>query len=180
MIGNFVNNFSEVSGELIDEMEEQLDKGNTEDAKAIAGEIKMSLEKINLHGKRADGIVKSMLQHSWTSSGKKEPTDINVLAEKLRWLGSIRYTMASLIYIFKNPHYFACASIDNKVIDSNFCFIIACNTMHTGKAMKMAPKNVIEKYKAHLLNMYGENVPVEEEVYVIELEPTKSSRKCTK
>jgi two-component system NtrC family sensor kinase len=79
---NFVNNFSEVSGELIDEMEEQLDKGNTEDAKAIAGEIKMSLEKINLHGKRADGIVKSMLQHSRTSSGKKEPTDINVLADE--------------------------------------------------------------------------------------------------
>ena len=69
--------------------------------------------------------------------------DINVLAEKLRWLGSIRYTMASLIYIFKNPHYFACASIDNKVIDSNFCFIIACNTMHTGKAMKMAPKALL-------------------------------------
>ena len=79
---NFVNNFSEVSNELIDEMTEQLEKGNAEDAKAIAGEIKMSLDKINLHGKRADGIVKSMLQHSRTSSGKKEPTDINVLADE--------------------------------------------------------------------------------------------------
>jgi len=79
---NFVNNFSEVSGELIDEMTEQLEKGNSNDAKAIASEIKMSLEKINLHGKRADGIVKSMLQHSRTSSGKKEPTDINVLADE--------------------------------------------------------------------------------------------------
>ena len=79
---NFVNNFSEVSNELIDEMTEQLEKGNTEDAKAIANEVKMSLEKINLHGKRADGIVKSMLQHSRTSSGKKEPTDINVLADE--------------------------------------------------------------------------------------------------
>jgi signal transduction histidine kinase len=79
---NFVNNFSEVSNELIDEMEEQLAKGNTEDAKAIANEIKMSLEKINFHGKRADGIVKSMLQHSRTSTGKKEPTDINVLADE--------------------------------------------------------------------------------------------------
>ena len=79
---NFVNNFSEVSNELIDEMTEQLEKGNTEDAKAIASEVKMSLEKINLHGKRADGIVKSMLQHSRTSNNKKEPTDINVLADE--------------------------------------------------------------------------------------------------
>jgi len=79
---NFVNNFSEVSNELIEEMCEQLEKGNAEEAKAIANEVKMSLEKINLHGKRADGIVKSMLQHSRTSTGKKEPTDINVLADE--------------------------------------------------------------------------------------------------
>jgi signal transduction histidine kinase len=79
---NFVNNFSEVSNELIDEMTEQLEKGNAEEAKAIANEVKMSLEKINLHGKRADGIVKSMLQHSRTSTNKKEPTDINVLADE--------------------------------------------------------------------------------------------------
>ena len=79
---NFVNNFSEVSSELIDEMTEQLEKGNTEDAKAIANEVKMSLEKITHHGKRADGIVKSMLQHSRTSNNKKEPTDINALADE--------------------------------------------------------------------------------------------------
>lgn len=69
--------------------------------------------------------------------------DINVLAEKLRWIGSIRYTIASLIYIFKNPHYFATVQVDDKIIDSNFCFVIACNTMHTGKAMKMAPKALL-------------------------------------
>ncbi len=79
---NFVNNFSEVSSELIDEMKEKLEQGNAEDAKGIANEIKMSLEKINFHGKRADGIVKSMLQHSRTSTGKKEPTDINALADE--------------------------------------------------------------------------------------------------
>jgi two-component system, NtrC family, sensor kinase len=79
---NFVNNFSEVSIELIDEMHEKIETGNTEEAKAIASEIKMSLEKINFHGKRADGIVKSMLQHSRTSTGKKEPTDINALADE--------------------------------------------------------------------------------------------------
>jgi len=79
---NFVNNFSEVSNELIDEMTEELKKGNAEYAQAIAAEIKMSLEKINFHGKRADGIVKSMLQHSRTSAGKKEPTDVNALADE--------------------------------------------------------------------------------------------------
>ncbi len=63
-------------------MIEALENNNTEDAKSIANEIKMSLEKINFHGKRADGIVKSMLQHSRTSTGKKEPTDINALADE--------------------------------------------------------------------------------------------------
>ena len=79
---NFVNNFSDVSNELIDEMTEELTKGKTEDAVAIAEHVKQNLEKINFHGKRADAIVKSMLQHSRTSSGKKEPTDINALADE--------------------------------------------------------------------------------------------------
>src|SRR5690349_18995088 len=79
---NFVNNFSEVSNELIDEMVDEVKKGNTEDAEAIANDIKQNLEKINHHGKRADAIVKSMLQHSRSSSGKKEFTDINALADE--------------------------------------------------------------------------------------------------
>ena len=79
---NFVNNFSEVSNELIVEMNEELDKGEIEEAKAIASDIKQNLEKINHHGKRAGDIVKGMLQHSRTSSGKKEPTDINALADE--------------------------------------------------------------------------------------------------
>ena len=79
---NFVNNFSEVSNELIDEMNEELDKGDLEEAKAISLDIKQNLEKINHHGKRADNIVKGMLQHSRSSSGTKEPTDINALAEE--------------------------------------------------------------------------------------------------
>jgi signal transduction histidine kinase len=79
---NFVNNFSEVSNELIEEMKEELDKGNKEEAKAIADDVKQNLEKINFHGKRADAIVKSMLQHSRTSNNKKEPTDINALADE--------------------------------------------------------------------------------------------------
>ncbi|WP_157588915.1 sensor histidine kinase [Psychroserpens burtonensis] len=79
---NFVNNFSEVSNELIDEMNEELDKGDIEEAKAISADIKQNLEKINHHGKRADGIVKGMLQHSRSSSVEKEPTDINRLADE--------------------------------------------------------------------------------------------------
>ena len=68
---NFVNNFSEVSNELIDEMKEEIEKGNYEEVKAIANDVKENLEKINHHGKRADAIVKGMLQHSRSSSGKK-------------------------------------------------------------------------------------------------------------
>ncbi|RPA68656.1 hypothetical protein EF405_08740 [Cyclobacteriaceae bacterium YHN15] len=79
---NFVNNFSEASSEMIDEMREEIDKGQIEEARMIAGDIKQNLEKINHHGQRASDIVKSMLQHSRTSSGTREPTDINALADE--------------------------------------------------------------------------------------------------
>ncbi|HKK12599.1 MAG TPA: ATP-binding protein, partial [Flavobacteriaceae bacterium] len=79
---NFVNNFSEVSKELLEEMMEELKNGDTKEVEAIASDIIENLEKINHHGKRADGIVKGMLQHSRTSTGIKEPTDINVLADE--------------------------------------------------------------------------------------------------
>ncbi|GAA4320069.1 hypothetical protein GCM10023149_19130 [Mucilaginibacter gynuensis] len=79
---NFVNNFSEVSVELIDEMGEELQKGDMEEAMAIAADIKQNLEKIRHHGKRADGIVKGMLQHSRANNNIKEPTDINKLADE--------------------------------------------------------------------------------------------------
>ncbi|HRH51133.1 MAG TPA: ATP-binding protein [Panacibacter sp.] len=79
---NFVNNFSEVSNELIDEMNEELGKGDIEEAKAIASDIQQNLEKITHHGKRAEAIVKGMLQHSRTSSGQKELTDLNALADE--------------------------------------------------------------------------------------------------
>ena len=79
---NFVNNFSEVSMELIDEMAEELEKGDKDEAMAIAADIKQNLEKIRHHGQRADGIVKGMLQHSRASSTTKEPTDINKLADE--------------------------------------------------------------------------------------------------
>jgi signal transduction histidine kinase len=79
---NFVNNFSEVSKELLEEMMEEMEKGDTEEVKALAEDVIQNLEKIVHHGKRADGIVKGMLQHSRNSSGVKEPTDLNVLADE--------------------------------------------------------------------------------------------------
>ena len=79
---NFVNNFSEVNTELIEEMKNELKAGNNEDAIAIANDIASNEQKINHHGKRADAIVKGMLQHSRSSSGVKEPTDINALADE--------------------------------------------------------------------------------------------------
>jgi signal transduction histidine kinase len=79
---NFVNNFSEVNRELISELKQALTSVNTTEANVIASSIEANEEKIILHGKRADAIVKSMLQHSLTSSGSKQPTDINALSDE--------------------------------------------------------------------------------------------------
>jgi len=79
---NFVNNFSDVNSELVDELQQEADKGNLDEIRAIAKDIKENEQKINHHGKRADSIVKGMLQHSRASSGQKEPTDINALADE--------------------------------------------------------------------------------------------------
>jgi signal transduction histidine kinase len=79
---NFVNNFSDVNSELISEMKEEIEKGNIEEAKALADLIDENDKKINFHGKRADVIVKGMLYHSRSSSGVKEPIDINALADE--------------------------------------------------------------------------------------------------
>ncbi len=79
---NFVNNFSEINTELIAELEEEADKGNIEEVKAIAKDLKDNEQKIIHHGKRADSIVKGMLQHSRASTGKKELTDINALIDE--------------------------------------------------------------------------------------------------
>ncbi len=79
---NFVNNFSEVNQELLVEMKDEMDKGNMEDAKAIANDVIDNEEKINHHGKRADAIVKGMLQHSRSSTATKEATNINALADE--------------------------------------------------------------------------------------------------
>jgi len=79
---NFVNNFSEVSHELVDEMKTELATGNLQPASHLADDIKANLEKVIHHGKRADAIVKGMIQHTRVTAGQKEPTDINALAEE--------------------------------------------------------------------------------------------------
>ena len=79
---NFVNNFAEVNDELLKELRTEAANGNLEEVKAIANDIAFNSEKINFHGKRADSIVKGMLQHSRASSGQKEPTDINALCDE--------------------------------------------------------------------------------------------------
>jgi signal transduction histidine kinase len=79
---NFVNNFSEVNKELLTEMNDEIEKGNLDEAKLIAKDVIDNEEKINHHGKRADAIVKGMLEHSRSNGGIKEPTDINELADE--------------------------------------------------------------------------------------------------
>jgi two-component system, NtrC family, sensor kinase len=79
---NFVNNFSEVNREMLVELNDEIEKGNYDDAKSIAKDVIANEEKINHHGKRADSIVKGMLEHSRTSTGIKQPTDINKLCDE--------------------------------------------------------------------------------------------------
>ncbi len=79
---NFVNNFSEVNKEMLAELKDEIDKGNINEVKSIADNLISNQEKINHHGRRADAIVKGMLQHSRVSTGQKEPTNINALADE--------------------------------------------------------------------------------------------------
>ena len=79
---NFVNNFSDINKELVDDLKSELATGNLQSANEIADDIKANEEKINHHGKRADAIVKGMLQHSRTSTRQKELTDINALCDE--------------------------------------------------------------------------------------------------
>jgi signal transduction histidine kinase len=89
---NFVNNFSEVNAELISEIEQEMNNGNLEKLRSIVSDLKTNEEKISYHGKRADIIVKGMLQHSRKSTGVKEPTDINSLADKYLRLSYLSFS----------------------------------------------------------------------------------------
>ena len=79
---NFVNNFSDVNKELVDELKSELSAGNVQSAMEIAANIGDNEEKIIHHGRRADAIVKGMLQHSHANAGQREPRDLNALADE--------------------------------------------------------------------------------------------------
>ena len=79
---NFVNNFSEVNKELLEELKLEMEKGNISEARSIANDVIDNHDKINIHGKKVDAIVKGMLQHSQIGSGQKELTGINAMAEE--------------------------------------------------------------------------------------------------
>ncbi len=84
---NFVNNFSEVNKELLEELKEEVEKGNLDEIKIIATDVIANEEKINHHGRRAGAIVKGMLEHSKASTGIKEPTNLNALANEYLRIG---------------------------------------------------------------------------------------------
>ncbi|MBC8151744.1 MAG: hypothetical protein H7Z72_02425, partial [Bacteroidetes bacterium] len=79
---NFVNNFAEVSVELVDELNEEMEAGHTDEMVPLTGDLRQNLTKIHHHGKRADAIVKAMLQHSRSSTGERQFTDLNALADE--------------------------------------------------------------------------------------------------
>ena len=79
---NFVNNFSSINAELIQDLKNELSEGNIEEVKSLANDIKLNSEKIITHGQRASSIVQNMLEHSRTSSGKKELSDLNLLCDE--------------------------------------------------------------------------------------------------
>ncbi len=79
---NFVNNYAEVNVELLEELEEELKKGDTDQAQALLADLRENESKINHHGRRADAIVRGMLEHARTTPGEKAPTDLNRLADE--------------------------------------------------------------------------------------------------
>jgi signal transduction histidine kinase len=92
---NFVNNFSEINKELLAEMNEALSRKDLKAAVKIADEVMENEEKVNRHGKRADSIVKGMLQHAQKSSGQKKPTDLNKLVDEYLRLANLGFRKGS-------------------------------------------------------------------------------------
>ena len=102
----------------------------------------LDIAKVNANGK---------LFYSFNIIGWGLATDAGKLAEKLRWLGGVRYDVASIIEVLKGKDRIATLTLDEEVIKENFIFIIGCNTIHTGKAMKMAPLAQLNDGKIDLI-----------------------------
>ena len=102
----------------------------------------LDIAKVNANGE---------LFYSFNIIGWGLATDAGKLAEKLRWLGGVRYDVASIIEVLKGKDRIATLTLDEEVIKENFIFIIGCNTIHTGKAMKMAPLAQLHDGKIDLI-----------------------------
>ena len=102
----------------------------------------LDIAKVNANGE---------LFYSFNIIGWGLATDAGKLAEKLRWLGGVRYDVASIIEVLKGKDRIATLTLDEEVIKENFIFIIGCNTIHTGKAMKMAPLAQLNDGKIDLI-----------------------------
>ena len=102
----------------------------------------LDIAKVNANGE---------LFYSFNIIGWGLATDAGKLAEKLRWLGGVRYDVASIIEVLKGKDRIATLTLDEEIIKENFIFIIGCNTIHTGKAMKMAPLAQLNDGKIDLI-----------------------------
>ena len=111
--------------------------------KIIKGDIRsIDIAKVNADGK---------IYYSFNIIGWGLAVDAGILAERLRWLGGFRYNFASIIEVIRGKKRLAELTLDNEKINSDFVFIIACNTMHTGKGMKMAPYSIMDDGKIDLV-----------------------------
>jgi two-component system, NtrC family, sensor kinase len=164
---NFVNNFSEINKELLVEMREEIEKGNMSQAKHLTADIIDNEDKIMHHGKRADAIVKGMLQHSRTGFGQKEPIDINALADEyLRlayhglkakdksfhatlqtsfdsYIGKIQVVPQDMGRVFLNLYNnaFYAVSEKNKQLSENFEPIVSIGTKRIGDKLEIRIKD---------------------------------------
>ena len=95
--------------------------------------------------------AKNKLYYSFNIIGWGLVTDAGYLAEKLRWLGGMRYDVAAILEVLMGKRRIAQLLMDNEVIEDDFVFIIGCNTIHTGKAMRIAPRARLDDGKIDLV-----------------------------
>lgn len=163
---NFVNNFSEVSTELLEELKEELSAGHlSENSSGILEDLVQNLQKISYHGKRASGIVKNMLEHSRASTGERQQVDINTLAEeyiKLSFHG-LRAKDKSFNSDFKVWAAPALPTVEAIPQDLGRVLLNLCNNAFYAVSRKAAEN--IPGYKP-LVTIAMENLPAEEAVKI--------------
>ncbi len=163
---NFVNNFSEVSTELLEELKEELSTGHlSENSSGILEDLVQNLQKISYHGKRASGIVKNMLEHSRASTGERQQVDINTLAEeyiKLSFHG-LRAKDKSFNSDFKVWAAPALPTVEAIPQDLGRVLLNLCNNAFYAVSRKAAEN--IPGYKP-LVTIAMENLPAEEAVKI--------------